>query len=158
RPRARYRPRRPRHRVPPEVPVDLASAFHFTARSVDSRNCRGCGTLGLIAARRVRPRPTMPRRRPNARGRKDVSGEWCDGATWPVGLSEVAANTVAYVQAPGSAGISNAGVVLGPDRAVVVDALTTNPMALTFLGKLRRVTPLPISHLLLTHHHVDHFL
>ena len=59
-----------------------------------------------------------------------MSGEWRNGETWPVGLFEVAANTFAYVQAPGSAGISNAGVVLGPDRAVVVDALTTNPMAL----------------------------
>jgi len=87
-----------------------------------------------------------------------VFGEWRNGETWPVGLIEVAANTFAYVQAPGSAGISNAGVVLGPDRAVVVDALTTNPMALAFLGKLRSVTALPISHLLLTHHHVDHFL
>lgn len=80
------------------------------------------------------------------------------GMAWPVGLMELAPGTYAYVQAVGSAGISNAGLILGPDRAVVVDALTTTPMATAFLGSIRSVTGLPISHLLLTHHHADHFL
>jgi cyclase len=79
-------------------------------------------------------------------------------ATWPTGLIEVGAGVFAYVQAGGEAGISNAGLILGPDQAVVVDALATTPMATAFLGHIRRVTSLPITHVILTHNHVDHFL
>ncbi len=64
----------------------------------------------------------------------------------------------AYIQAGGEAGISNAGLILGQDQAIVVDALATTPMATEFLGHIRRVTSLPITHVILTHNHVDHFL
>ena len=79
-------------------------------------------------------------------------------STWPTGLIEVAPATYSYVQAVGSAGISNAGLILGPDQVLVVDALATIPMAVKFLGHIRCVTPHPISHILLTHPHMDHFL
>ncbi|MBI4528012.1 MAG: MBL fold metallo-hydrolase [Deltaproteobacteria bacterium] len=77
---------------------------------------------------------------------------------WETGLIRLAPEIYAYVQAAGSAGISNAGLVIGPDRAIVVDALATSPMALDFLGRIRTVTGLPVTHVFVTHHHADHFL
>lgn len=79
-------------------------------------------------------------------------------STWPTGLIEIGPGAFAYIQAGGEAGISNAGLILGQDQAVVIDALATTPMATEFLGCIRRVTSLPITHVILTHNHVDHFL
>ena len=78
--------------------------------------------------------------------------------SWPTGLIEVAPSTYAYIQAIGSAGISNAGLVVGSDQGFVIDVLITITRTLEFLDSIRRVTQLPISHILLTHSHTDHFL
>ncbi len=81
-----------------------------------------------------------------------------DARAWPTGLIEVAPATYAYVQATGAAGICNAGLLLGPDQAIVIDSLATPEMNMGFLRSIRSVTALPFSHLLITHHHVDHVL
>ena len=77
---------------------------------------------------------------------------------WQTGLVEVAGGVFAYIQGGGSAGVSNAGFVLGPDRAIVLDTLATTPMARDFLSAIRALTDRPIREVLLSHHHVDHIL
>lgn len=80
---------------------------------------------------------------------------------WPTGMHEVADGIYAYVQGNGpygNAGFSNAGLVVGPDYAVVIDTLGTSSMHDGFVDAIRRVTDKPVGLVLLTHHHVDHVL
>ena len=52
--------------------------------------------------------------------------------------------------------ISNAGFVVTPDGVVVIDALGSPALATELLAEIRKVTPLPIRHVVLTHYHADH--
>lgn len=52
--------------------------------------------------------------------------------------------------------ISNAGFVVTEDSVVVIDALGSPPLAERLLGEIGRITPKPVSHVLLTHYHADH--
>ncbi|KQT09756.1 MBL fold metallo-hydrolase [Ramlibacter sp. Leaf400] len=52
--------------------------------------------------------------------------------------------------------ISNAGFVVTPAGVVVVDALGSPALALQLLEEIRKVTPLPVTHVVLTHYHADH--
>ena len=52
--------------------------------------------------------------------------------------------------------ISNAGFVVTADSVVVVDALGSPALARELLAQIRRITPKPVSHVLLTHYHADH--
>ncbi len=52
--------------------------------------------------------------------------------------------------------ISNAGFVVTDTSVVVIDALGSPALAKQLLGKIRSVTPLPVSHVILTHYHADH--
>ena len=52
--------------------------------------------------------------------------------------------------------ISNAGFVVTSDSVVVVDALGSPALARELLAQIRRITPKPVSHVLLTHYHADH--
>ena len=52
--------------------------------------------------------------------------------------------------------ISNAGFIITSDSVVVVDALGSPAAAERFIGEIRKVTPKPISHVILTHYHADH--
>jgi len=76
--------------------------------------------------------------------------------TWRTGLVEVAPRVFAYVQATGETGISNAGLIVGRESAVAVDALVVPSMTRRFLAAIRKATRKAISHLINTHHHVDH--
>ena len=75
---------------------------------------------------------------------------------WKTELVEVAPRVYAYTQHPGTAGISNAGLVLGEEWALVVDAMLVPSMTRPFMEQVRRVTGLPIRFLVNTHHHADH--
>jgi cyclase len=77
---------------------------------------------------------------------------------WQTGLVEVADGVFAYVQATGGYCISNAGLILGDDEALIVDTLFTPSMNRDFQAAVRRVTDKPARHLVDTHHHVDHTL
>jgi cyclase len=77
---------------------------------------------------------------------------------WRTGLLEVADGVFAYIQPKGSAGFSNAGLIVGPDYCVVVDTLGTNSMQEGFVSAIRRVTTRPVGLVLITHHHADHVL
>ena len=75
---------------------------------------------------------------------------------WRTGMREVAANVFAYVQATGQTGISNAGLIVGADGAVVVDALMVPSMTRRLVAAIKRTTSRKVGTLINTHHHVDH--
>lgn len=79
-------------------------------------------------------------------------------STWQTGLVEVANSVFAYVQTTGGLCISNAGLIVGEDEALVIDTLFTPSMNREFQTQIQRVTSKPLRHLINTHHHVDHTL
>jgi cyclase len=80
--------------------------------------------------------------------------------SWPQEYREVADGVFAYIQAGGpgisNLNISNAGLVVGPEANVAVDALWAPPMTRDFRANIRRTSKNPVTHLLITHHHGDH--
>lgn len=52
--------------------------------------------------------------------------------------------------------ISNAGFVITPAGVVVIDALGSPALAERLLAQIARITPLPVTHLIVTHYHADH--
>lgn len=52
--------------------------------------------------------------------------------------------------------ISNAGFIVTSASVVVVDALGSPALAERLVAEIRKVTPKPISHVILTHYHADH--
>jgi cyclase len=77
---------------------------------------------------------------------------------WPTAMHEVADGVFAYVQATGGFCIANAGLIVGPDGAIAIDALFTPSMTRAFQEQIRHTTPRPVRQLINTHHHVDHTL
>lgn len=81
--------------------------------------------------------------------------------TWKNGMIEVGPKVFAYVQASGidpqgDTGISNAGLIVGRDGAVAVDALMVPPMTRRLVAAIKKVTKKPVAKLINTHHHLDH--
>ena len=52
--------------------------------------------------------------------------------------------------------ISNAGFVVTPTGVVVIDALGSPALAESLVAKIKKITPLQITHVLVTHYHADH--
>jgi glyoxylase-like metal-dependent hydrolase (beta-lactamase superfamily II) len=52
--------------------------------------------------------------------------------------------------------ISNAAFVVTPGGVVVIDALGSPALAKRLIEEIRKVTPQPITHVLVTHYHADH--
>ena len=52
--------------------------------------------------------------------------------------------------------ISNAAFVVTPGGVVVIDALGSPALAEELLAQIRRVTLLPVKHVIVTHYHADH--
>lgn len=52
--------------------------------------------------------------------------------------------------------ISNAGFVVTPAGVVVMDALGSPQLARELLAAIARITPQPVTHVLVTHYHADH--
>jgi glyoxylase-like metal-dependent hydrolase (beta-lactamase superfamily II) len=52
--------------------------------------------------------------------------------------------------------ISNAGFVVTPAGVVVIDALGSPQLARELLDEIARVTPQPVTHVIVTHYHADH--
>ena len=52
--------------------------------------------------------------------------------------------------------ISNAGFVVTDDGVVVIDALGAPVLAQRLLDAIRRITPKPVTHVIVTHYHADH--
>jgi cyclase len=82
------------------------------------------------------------------------------GRTPPADLVEVADGVYAYVQAPGGWCLSNAGVVVGADGAVVIDTLATERRSRQLRTTVERLAgdraAGPARTLVNTHHHGDH--
>jgi glyoxylase-like metal-dependent hydrolase (beta-lactamase superfamily II) len=78
--------------------------------------------------------------------------------SWPTGLIEVADGAFAYVQEGGGLCVANAGLIVGPDACIVIDALFAPSMTRAFRDEIRRVTEKPVRLLINTHHHIDHTL
>ena len=77
---------------------------------------------------------------------------------WPTGLIELADGVFAYVQAGGGLCVSNAGLIVGPDGCIVIDALFAPSMTRALREEIARVTDKPVRLLVNTHHHIDHTL
>ncbi len=52
--------------------------------------------------------------------------------------------------------ISNAGFVVTPAGVVVIDALGSPTLAERLMAEIRKVTPRPVTHVIVTHYHADH--
>ncbi len=52
--------------------------------------------------------------------------------------------------------ISNAAFVVTPAGVVVIDALGSPALATRLLEEIRRITPLPVTYVVMTHYHADH--
>ena len=52
--------------------------------------------------------------------------------------------------------ISNAGLIVGPEGVVLVDALGSPAAARAALVAIRKLTDKPLTHVILTHYHADH--
>jgi glyoxylase-like metal-dependent hydrolase (beta-lactamase superfamily II) len=52
--------------------------------------------------------------------------------------------------------ISNAGLIVGPEGAVLVDALGSPELARALLVAIRKITDKPLTDVILTHYHADH--
>jgi glyoxylase-like metal-dependent hydrolase (beta-lactamase superfamily II) len=52
--------------------------------------------------------------------------------------------------------ISNAGFVVTPSGVVVIDALGSPILAVRLLEEIGKITPLPVTHVIVTHYHADH--
>ena len=52
--------------------------------------------------------------------------------------------------------ISNAAFVVTPKSVVVIDALGSPALAQRLMEEIRKVTPNPVTHVLVTHYHADH--
>lgn len=53
--------------------------------------------------------------------------------------------------------MSNAGFVITSEGVVVFDALGTPPLAEALIAQIRKLTPLPIKYVIVSHYHADHF-
>jgi cyclase len=80
--------------------------------------------------------------------------------TWETELRELAPNVYAYIQAGGpgrnNVSVSDAGIIVGDDGVMVIDALAAPIHAKNFVAAVRKVTDKPFRHLINTHHHGDH--
>ncbi len=52
--------------------------------------------------------------------------------------------------------ISNAGFVITPAGVVVIDALGSPVLATKLLAEIKKITPFPVTHVIVTHYHADH--
>jgi len=52
--------------------------------------------------------------------------------------------------------ISNAAFVVTPAGVVVIDALGSPALADRLMAEIRKITPLPVTHVIMTHYHADH--
>ena len=78
--------------------------------------------------------------------------------TWPSGLVEVGDDAFAYVQEGGGMCVSNAGLIVGPDSCIAIDAMFAPSMTQAFQTEIKRVTDKPVRLLINSHHHIDHTL
>src|SRR3990172_5646450 len=77
---------------------------------------------------------------------------------WPTGMIELADGVFAYVQEGGGLCVSNAGLIVGGDWCIAIDALFAPSQTRAFREEIGKVTDRPVRLLVNTHHHIDHSL
>ena len=96
--------------------------------------------------------PSAPTARPNP--------NFPQVPTWDTELRELAPNVYGYIQAGGpgrdNVSVSDAGMIIGEQGVMVIDALAAPMHAKRFIEAIRRITGKPFRHLINTHHHSDH--
>jgi glyoxylase-like metal-dependent hydrolase (beta-lactamase superfamily II) len=119
----------------------------------------GASVVGLRAQRRVLFDPVAP---VIALVISVLAMAEVRAADLPMPLQQVSARTY-FVEGQTALGspenqnfISNAGFVITETSVVVIDALGSPALAERLLTEIRRVTPKPVSHVLVTHYHADH--
>ena len=110
----------------------------------------GFGSVQLLAQGAAASTPANPRPNPN----------FPMVPSWNTELRPLAPNVYAYIQAGGpgivNAGISNAGVIVGDDHWLAIDALGAPLQTKAFIAAARQATGKPCGRLVNTHHHGDH--
>ena len=80
--------------------------------------------------------------------------------SWKTEWRQLTPKVHAYVQGGGPGvsnnGVSNAGLIVGGDAAMIVDALQAPIPARAFLAAAKKTTDKPLRHLVNTHFHGDH--
>lgn len=71
-------------------------------------------------------------------------------------FERISDNIYAFIQGNGDWFLSNSGLILGKEYAIVVDSLTNEKVAKQFISEIKRVTNKPIKYLINTHEHGDH--
>jgi glyoxylase-like metal-dependent hydrolase (beta-lactamase superfamily II) len=88
---------------------------------------------------------------------------WARAQELPAMVAHQVSKTAWYVEGLSAAGspanqnfISNAGFVVTPVGVVVIDALGSPALAVRLLAEIRKITALPVTHVIVTHYHADH--
>jgi glyoxylase-like metal-dependent hydrolase (beta-lactamase superfamily II) len=83
--------------------------------------------------------------------------------TAPAVVAKQVSKSVWYVEGLGAIGssanqnfISNAAFVVTPSGVVVIDALGSPALAGRLMAEIRKITPLAVTHVIVTHYHADH--
>ncbi|WP_255568969.1 MBL fold metallo-hydrolase [Comamonas sp. NLF-1-9] len=116
--------------------------MHDLTRFRDPLNRRGLLRLGLLASAGL-ALPALAAL-PEMQAQEAASGCW-----YVQGLSEMGSGENQNF-------ISNAGFIVTSTSVVVVDALGSPALAERLVAQIRKLTPKPISHVVLTHYHADH--
>lgn len=123
-----------------------------------ARSCRGALALALVSMALASPGAAFAHDEPAATAASAPATEQAQ----PMQAVQVSPS-VWYVQGLSALGssanrnfISNAGFVVTQTGVVVIDALGSPALAEQLLGEIRKHTPLPVTHVILTHYHADH--
>ena len=104
--------------------------------------------------------PTLNAQNPSSIAAARPNPNFPSVPTWETELRELAPNVYAYIQAGGpgrdNVSVSDAGIIVGDDGVMVIDALAAPMHTTRFIDAIRKVTDKPFRQLINTHHHGDH--
>jgi glyoxylase-like metal-dependent hydrolase (beta-lactamase superfamily II) len=117
------------------------------------RRARCCALAGLAAACLASPilaQSAVPPNAPAGEVAPDMMAQRVSPSSWYVeGFSALGTSANQNF-------ISNAAFVVTATGVVVIDALGSPALAERLMAEIRKVTPLPVTHVIVTHYHADH--
>lgn len=75
---------------------------------------------------------------------------------WKTEMKKLNPGTYAYIQSEGTWFISNAGLLVDEEEAIVIDSLASGEMVRSFIQEIEKITDNPVKLLINTHFHGDH--